>query len=180
MTILDWVLVVVWTGITLAGFFKGAIRIVFGLGGLALGVWLSVVTGADVAEMIAAHVPQHVVAVGLGYLVPWLVVSVLCAIAGWGMERALDALGLGCVNRVLGAALAGVAAAVVLGLLLLTVVRLSPEIAAVEHRSVLLEWVERAVEHSVDDADAGPPRPSSTATPDADEATPPAAEREPD
>ena len=38
MTFLDWVLVVVWAGITLGGFFKGAIRIVFGLGGVALGI----------------------------------------------------------------------------------------------------------------------------------------------
>ena len=49
MTILDIVLVIVWAGITLGGFFKGAIRIVFGLGGVALGIWLSVVVGPDLA-----------------------------------------------------------------------------------------------------------------------------------
>ena len=179
MTILDWVLVVVWAGITLAGFFKGAIRLVFGLGGLALGVWLSVVTGAEVAEMIAAYVPQHVIAVVLGYLVPWLVVGLLCAAAGWGMERALDALKLGCVNRLLGAALAGAAAAVVLGLLLLTAVRVSPEVAAVEHRSLLLEWVETALDHAVADGDERTRQPGPGTTRDADETDPSRSEPEP-
>ena len=113
MTVLDWVLVVVWSGITLGGFFKGAIRIVFGFGGLALGLWSA---------------------------------AVLCLLAGWGMERTLEALKLGCLNRLLGAALAGAAAAVVLAVLLLTAVGLSPEVAALGERSVVLARVRAAVE----------------------------------
>ena len=46
MTPLDWVLVVVWLGLTLGGFWKGAVRIIFGGGGLAAGLWLAVVAGA--------------------------------------------------------------------------------------------------------------------------------------
>ena len=38
MTVVDWVLIVVWLGLTLGGFWKGAVRIIFGImshGGLA-------------------------------------------------------------------------------------------------------------------------------------------------
>ena len=47
MTVVDWVLVVVWLGLALGGFWKGAVRLIFGGGGLAAGVWLAVVSGAD-------------------------------------------------------------------------------------------------------------------------------------
>ena len=33
MTVVDWVLVVVWLGLTLGGVWKGAVRIIFGGGG---------------------------------------------------------------------------------------------------------------------------------------------------
>ena len=42
---------------------------------------------------------------------PVVVVSGLCLLAGWGMEKTLEALKLGCLNRLLGALLVGTAAA---------------------------------------------------------------------
>ena len=145
MTILDLVLVVVWAGITLAGFFKGAIRIVFGLGGVALGIWLSVVVGPDLAVSLTGRVNNEWLTLALAYLLPLGVVALLCLLAGWGMEKTLEALKLGCLNRMLGAALAGAAAAAVLALLLVTAVRLSPELAVIEERSVLLARVQAAM-----------------------------------
>ena len=86
MTVLDVVLVVVWAGITLGGFFKGAIRIVFGLGGAALGIWLAVVIGPDLAIVLADRVDNRWVASALAYLAPLAVVSLLCLVAGWGID----------------------------------------------------------------------------------------------
>jgi uncharacterized membrane protein required for colicin V production len=157
MTALDWVLVVVWAGITLGGFFKGAIRIVFGLGGVALGLWLSVVTGPDLAKSLTGLVNSEWLVLGLAHLLPLIVVVLLCLLAGWGMEKTLEALKLGCVNRLLGAALAGTAAGVVLAVLLVTAVRLSPELAAIEERSVLLAHVRTAMGWAGQEQDAENP-----------------------
>jgi len=154
MTILDIVLVVVWAGITLGGFFKGAIRIVFGLGGVALGIWLSVVVGPDLAVSLTGLVNSEWLTLIMAYLLPLVVVSLLCLLAGWGMEKSLEALKLGCVNRILGAALAGAAAAAVLAILLVSAVRLSPELAAMEERSVLLARVQAAMGWAVDSGEA--------------------------
>ena len=145
MTILDIVLVVVWAGITLGGFFKGAIRIVFGLGGVALGIWLSVVVGADLAMSLTGLVNSEWLTLIMAYLLPLVVVSLLCLLAGWGIEKSLEALKLGCLNRFLGAGLAGAAAAAVLAILLVTAVKLSPELAAMEERSILLARVQAAM-----------------------------------
>jgi uncharacterized membrane protein required for colicin V production len=156
MTVLDWVLVVVWAGITLGGFWKGAIRIVFGLGGLALGIWLAVVAGDDLAVSLAGVFNNEWLALGVAYLAPVFVVSGLCLLAGWGMEKTLEAFKLGCLNRLLGAGLAGAAAAVVLALLLVTAVGMSPEVARFEERSVLLEKVRSALSWAAGDQDAEP------------------------
>jgi uncharacterized membrane protein required for colicin V production len=167
MTILDWVLVVIWTGITLGGFFKGAVRIVFGLGGAGLGIWLAVVIGDDLLVSLVTVIDQHWLALGLAYLLPVLLVSALCLLAGWGMEKALEALKLGCINRLLGAVLAGGVAAAVLAVLLVSAVRISPEVAAIEERSVLLSKVQAMMGWAVAAHDPDAP----TATEGADEST---------
>ena len=92
MTILDWVLVVVWAGITMGGFFKGAVRIVFSFGGLVLGLWLSVVVGPELTSVMAGFVSSHWLAVALAYAIPVVIVTGLCLLAGWGMEKSLEGL----------------------------------------------------------------------------------------
>ena len=52
MTLLDWVLLIVWLGLTLGGFWKGAVRLIFGGGGLVAGVWLAIVAGDDAQAAI--------------------------------------------------------------------------------------------------------------------------------
>ena len=172
MTILDWVLVVVWAGITLGGLFKGAIRIVFGLGGVALGIWLSVVVGPDLAVSLTGLVNSEWLTLIMAYLLPLVAVSLLCLLAGWGMERTLEALKLGCLNRLLGAALAGAAAATVLALLLVTAVRLSPELAALEERSALLARVQAAMGWASDFAETDAQETEAPGAADEPDATP--------
>lgn len=175
MTLLDWALVVVWAGITLGGFFKGAIRIVFSLGGVAAGIWLSVVVGSELAAVLLGSVGSEWIALILAYLIPVAVVTALCLLAGWGMEKTLDKLKLGCVNRVLGAALAGAAAAVVLAVLLVTAIGLSPELARMERQSTLLAHV-RTVLGAAGETDgtqeAAPDDQEAAATSESDDAPP--------
>jgi uncharacterized membrane protein required for colicin V production len=164
MTILDWLLVVIWAGITLGGFWKGAVRIVFGCGGLALGIWLSVVIGDDLLSSLVVGVSNQWLALALAYLGPVFVVSGLCFAAGWGMEKTLEGLKLGCLNRVLGAVLAGTVSAVVLAVLLVTAVGISPEVARYEERSALLARIHVALDWANGDQETEAPaasRPSS-------------------
>jgi uncharacterized membrane protein required for colicin V production len=155
MTVLDLVLVVVWTGITLGGFFKGAVRLVFTFGGLILGLWLSIVVGPDLVGVMADVVKNEWLAVLLAYSIPLVVVALLCLIAGWGMERTLEGLKLGCLNRLLGAALAGAVAAAVLAVLLVMAVRLSPELAEFQQRSILLARAQAAMGLAVELQEGG-------------------------
>jgi uncharacterized membrane protein required for colicin V production len=141
MTPLDWILVVLWGGITLGGFWKGAIRIVFGIGGLLVGVWLALVLGPGLSDRLAESITTPWLVTALGYLIPVVAAALLFGLAGWGIERTLKAVGMGCLNRMAGAALTGAVAAVLLGVLLVMSLGLSPEWAEVVRASLLFPYL---------------------------------------
>jgi len=126
MTPLDWVLVVVWFGIALTGFWKGAIQIVFTVGGIAAGVWLAVVLGDGLADTLAVHLGAGWMAEILGRVLPVVASVGLAALAGWGLVRTLEGLRLGWLNRVLGFLLAAAAGGLLLVVLVAGTVHLSP------------------------------------------------------
>lgn len=125
MTALDWVLLLVWLGVTLSGFWEGAVRLVFGGGGLVAGLWLAFAVGGDAAAALEPMVGAGWLAAVLGRALPLIGCVMVTFAAGWGIERTLKALHLKWLNRLAGALLAGVAAVLLLGLFLATAVRLS-------------------------------------------------------
>jgi len=137
MTLLDWALLVVWLGVTFGGFWKGAVRIMFGGGGLIVGLWLAVVAGSDAAEALQTLVGVDWLAEVVGRLLLLLVCVVVGLVAGWGIERTLHALHLGWLNRLSGAALAGAVGVLLLTLFLVTAIRLSPTFEDLAEESVL-------------------------------------------
>ncbi len=137
MTALDWVILVLWLGVALSGFWKGAIRIVFGVGGFVAGVWLALAIGPGLESRLGAVAGQEWLGVVLARLLPLVACVVLAVLAGWGIERTLAALRLGWLNRLAGAALAGALAALLMGVLLATASGLSPAWAGYCRRSVL-------------------------------------------
>lgn len=126
MTVLDWAFLVLWLGIALSGFWKGAVRIVFGLGGLVAGIWLGVVAGADAQAVVAGVVGIDWLAAVLARLLLVLACVTLCLIAGWGIEKTLEALHMGWLNRVAGALLAGIVGIILLAVIVGTAARVSP------------------------------------------------------
>lgn len=138
MTLIDWVLVVVWAGIALSGFWKGAVRIVFGVGGAFTGLWLATATGGDIAARLEGPIGIGWLAVVLGWAIPLLLCIVLCVLAGWGVERTLEALHLKWLNRLLGAAIAAVAGVLLLLGVVVVGVKVSPALADLCAESYLI------------------------------------------
>ncbi len=154
MTALDWVLVVVWGGITLAGFWNGALRLVFGAGGLVSGLWLAVAAGGDVEAWLAGRLGEGWLAAGLGRLLPFLLCVALGLAAGWGLARTLKALHLGWLNRLAGAVLAGAVGVVLLGAILSTGASYSPQLAQACARSRIAPMLLRLLRGAQDEASA--------------------------
>jgi uncharacterized membrane protein required for colicin V production len=141
MTVVDWVLVVVWLGLALGGFWKGAVRLIFGGGGLAAGVWLAVVSGADAQAALEGVIGIGWIAAILGRVLLVVLCTGLAVIAGWGIEQTLKAMHLGWVNRVLGAALAGLVAAFLLGLVVIVAIQFSPDLARLCRESQVAQYL---------------------------------------
>jgi hypothetical protein len=141
MTPLDWVLIVVWLGLTLGGFWKGAVRIIFTGGGLLVGLWLAVIAGADAQAALEEAVAVPWLAAVLARVLLVLVCAGFCLLAGWGVERTLTAFKLGWLNRLIGAALAASIAALVLGLVVIVAIRFSPGLAELCAESVVAQYL---------------------------------------
>lgn len=137
MTLLDWAILVVWLGVTLGGFWKGAVRLVFGGGGLIVGLWLAIAAGGDAAAALEAVVGVDWLAAVLGRLLLVVGCVLVGLAAGWGIERTLKALHLGWLNRLSGAVLAGVVGALLLSLLMVTAIGLSPTFKDLAAESLL-------------------------------------------
>ena len=141
MTLLDWVLLIVWLGLTLGGFWKGAVRLIFGGGGLVAGVWLAVVAGDDSQGDFVFFLGIPWLSAVLGRLLLVLLCGGLALLAGWGIEHTLTAMRLGWLNRLLGAALAGAVAAILLGFVVVVAIQFSPELAALCRESQVAQYL---------------------------------------
>ena len=141
MTIVDWVLIIVWLGLTLGGFWKGAVRIIFGGGGMAAGLWLAVIAGADAQAALEGVLGIPWLSAILGRVLLVVLCTGLAVLAGWGIEHTLKEMHLGWVNRLLGAALAGLVAAFLLGLLVIIAIQFSPELAQLCRESQVAQYL---------------------------------------
>jgi len=131
----------VWLGLTLGGFWKGAVRIIFGGGGFAAGLWLAVIAGSDAQAALEGVIGIPWLAAILGRVLLVLLCTGLALLAGWGIEHTLKALHLGWVNRLFGAALAGLIAAFLLGLLVIVAIQFSPELARLCRESQVAQYL---------------------------------------
>ena len=141
MTVVDWVLLVVWVGLALGGFWKGAVRIIFTGGGLVVGLWLAVVAGDDAQAALEGVIGIPWLSAILGRLLLVVLCAGLALLAGWGIERTLTVMRLGWLNRLLGAILAGVVAAVLLGMLVVVAIQVSPELADLCRESQVAQYL---------------------------------------
>lgn len=141
MSVLDWVLIILWSGLALGGFWKGAVRIIFGGGGLLAGIWLALIAGANAQAALEGLIPISWLAAVLGRVLLVLLCTGLSLLAGWGIEHTLTAMHLGWLNRLFGAALAGLVAAAFLGMVVIIAIQFSPELAEICRESVVAGYL---------------------------------------
>jgi len=117
MTLLDWVLLIVWLGLTLGGFWKGAVRLIFGGGGLVAGLWLAVVAGDDAQAALEGVMGTPWLSAVLGRLLLILLCGGLALLA------------------------AGAVAAILLGFVVVVAIQFSPELAALCRESQVAQYL---------------------------------------
>ncbi|MGA3161248.1 MAG: CvpA family protein [Terracidiphilus sp.] len=104
MALVDWAIVVVIVLTMLGGLTQGFFRSVCSLGGLFLGLALAAWNYGRIAELVMPLVHIAPVANAIGFLLIALIVMGLAAVAGNILSKIFRHMGLGCLDRLAGAA----------------------------------------------------------------------------
>ena len=104
MTLVDWTIVVVMVLSVFGGLTQGFFRSVFSLVGLVLGLALASWNYGLIAAQVLPMVRIEAVANVIGFLLIALVVMGLAGVAGKILAKVFHQLGLGCLDRLAGAA----------------------------------------------------------------------------
>jgi len=109
------------TGVTvLAGLARGAVRTVFSLAGVVVGFWIASRESGAVGMVLSRWLPEPA-AGAIGFVFVFLGVAVSFTLAAWLLRKVLEGLLLGWADRVLGAGLGLLQAAVALGVAALVI-----------------------------------------------------------
>lgn len=122
MTTLDIIILVVLGAGAIVGFSKGALRQLAGLLGLVAGLLIAKALYATVAERVFLPLTDSLtVAQGIAFVVIWLAVPLTFLLLASLLTKAMEAVSLGWINRLLGAVLGALKSALLVSLLICVV-----------------------------------------------------------
>lgn len=127
MTWVDWTIVIIMALSGLGGLQQGFFRAVCSLGGLILGLVLAAWNYARVAAFFTPLVRFEAVADAIGFLLIALVVMALAGVVGSILAKTLHRMGLGCLDRIAGAAFGFLQGALLVTLCILVAVAFFPK-----------------------------------------------------
>jgi len=104
MAAVDWAIVIVLVLAVLGGLSQGFFRSVCSLGGLVLGVILAAWNYGRIADLLMPVVRIEPMANAIGFLLIALVVMGVASLVGNFLAKAVHSIGLGCLDRMAGAA----------------------------------------------------------------------------
>ena len=103
MTWIDWIIVAVLAVSVLGGFIQGFLRSIVSLGGLMLGVVLAAGNYGRLARPRRTMVRSEMAADAIAYLIIAVLVVVIVALIGKILSKMVHKIGLGCLDRLVGA-----------------------------------------------------------------------------
>jgi membrane protein required for colicin V production len=127
MELVDWAIVLVMVLAVLGGLTQGFFRSVFSLGGLLLGLVLAAWNYDRIAGLLLPLVRIQPVADAIGFLLIALLVMALAGITGNVLAKTVHGMGLGCLDRLAGAAFGFLQGALLVTLVVLVTVAFFPQ-----------------------------------------------------
>ena len=103
MAALDWILLAILTVSMLLGVWRGLVREVLSLAGWIAGFLLAQMFAPEVGQRIPMEGTSEGLRYLAGFVVVFIAVLVLTAVSGWVLQKLVAAVGLGILDRLLGA-----------------------------------------------------------------------------
>ena len=127
MTWIDWAIVIVLVSGTISGIAQGLLRSVFALGGLIGGLMIAAWNYGRVAAFFLPIVRNETMADAIGFLLIALVIMVAANLVGHLISKIVHKVGLGCLDRLAGAAFGFAQGALMVMLAILVVLAFFPK-----------------------------------------------------
>jgi membrane protein required for colicin V production len=127
MTLVDWIIAAILAGAVVIGFVQGFFRSAFALGGLLLGLVLAAWNYGRGAALVMPFVHTEQMANVIGFLLIALLVACVAGGAGILLAKAMHYMGLGCLDRLVGAAFGLFQGALLVTLCILVTVAFFPQ-----------------------------------------------------
>ena len=106
MNLLDTAIIAVLVFLIVRGIFRGFFREIGSLAGLILGIWLAKDYQLEMTGYLKSHLPSVELLPLISFALIFIIVFVLCNLAGWGLKIIVKKAFLGWADRALGAGLA--------------------------------------------------------------------------
>ena len=103
MAALDWILLAILTASMLLGVWRGLVREVLSLAGWIAGFLLAQMFAPEVGQRMPMEGASEGLRYLAGFVVVFIAVLVLTAVSGWVLQKLVAAVGLGILDRLLGA-----------------------------------------------------------------------------
>ncbi len=103
MAALDWILLAILTASMLLGVWRGLVREVLSLAGWIAGFLLAQMLAPEVGQRLPMEGASEGLRYLVGFVVVFIAVLVLTAVSGWVLQKLVAAVGLGILDRLLGA-----------------------------------------------------------------------------
>jgi len=127
MQMVDWAIVIVIALSVIGGLLQGFFRSVFSLAGLVLGLAIAAWNYGRVAAPLLHVVRSQRVANAIGFILIAILVMALAALAGRILAKVFHQIGLGCVDKLLGAVFGFFQGALLVMLVILVAVAFFPK-----------------------------------------------------
>ena len=102
MNIIDYLILIPLVYLTVKGVLRGFIREVSSLAGIILGIWLGNVYQPDVSKLLYHYLPDSKFIPLISLALIFIVILILCNLAGWGLRLLFKKTLLGWFDRLLG------------------------------------------------------------------------------
>jgi membrane protein required for colicin V production len=127
MTWVDWAIVLVLAVSVVGGFSQGFLRSIFSLGGLILGLGIAAWNYDRAAALLLPMVHVEAVANAIGFILIALLVMLVANLIGSLLSKAVQRLGLGCLDRLAGGVFGFLQGALLITISILVIVAFFPQ-----------------------------------------------------
>ena len=149
MNFLDYIILIPLIYLTVKGILRGFIREAASLAGVVLGVWLGNVFQPDVSKILASFISASDFIPLISIALIFIVVLILCNLAGWGFRLLFKKGVLGWFDRLMGGAFAVLKTIFISYVIIIILSFYVPTKAPLIAESLLAPWIIRSYQSIV-------------------------------